>query len=393
MERFEERADLAARHRLVQPHAPRHEQELSGASGKARRLPVLPELQAVLQIAQEHVSLAQFGVLLVGDEPLVRDPVQRQERVPMAQPGVPAAVLELQRLNAELQLADSPPAQLDVALRAPRRAEPGVNPVLHGADLEDHVGIGGRRINQRLHALHEAAPQGEVAGGGPRFDQRLALPRLGPVPVVGNRGSERDGDFTVAAPGTQAEIDAEHLPLGPPSGDEARDLRGQPREELLVGDRGGPRQVGAGGFAVAREQVKEIDVAAVVQLLSSQLPQRHDREGRLLGVALVIPAGGPSEAGLQAGARHPHRLVDQNVGQQGQRPRHGGQIGMAQKIGEGDAQELALLEAPQDEGGIMRGVQMDEARQVLLEVLARRGSGHGSPRGEGFQEFRVLDQD
>ena len=87
--------DLPARRGLMHPHAAGGEPELLNPTGERRRLPVLPELQAVLEIAQEDVGLAQRRVFLVLDEAFVGQAVQGEEGVLLAQPRIPAAVLQL----------------------------------------------------------------------------------------------------------------------------------------------------------------------------------------------------------------------------------------------------------------------------------------------------------
>ena len=101
--------------------------------------------------------------------------MQRQQGVPLAQPGVVTAALQLQRLDGELQLADAAASQLDVPLRVALIAQLHVDPILHRADLDRHVRVGTLRKDERLDLGHEAPAQLEVAGDRPRLQERLAL--------------------------------------------------------------------------------------------------------------------------------------------------------------------------------------------------------------------------
>src|SRR5439155_19538368 len=86
------------------------------------------------------------------------------------------------------------------------------------------------------------------------------------------------------------------------------------------------------------------------------------------------------------------RPIQQYVGQKRQGARHGGQVRDGQEIGQRNAQELALHEAPKHEGRVVRRVHVDQPRQVLLEVHARARAARQSARRKGLQIFRVLDQ-
>src|SRR5439155_8434708 len=134
-----------------------------------------------------------------------------------------------------------------------------------------------------------------------RLDERLALPRIGPIAEVGHRRAQGDHQLAVPAARAQVEVDAEHLPLGIAARDQARHIARQAGEELLVADRAAALRAAPGGLAVPREEVEEIDVAAVVQLLAPELAQGDDGEGGALEVALVVAPGGRGEAPLERG--------------------------------------------------------------------------------------------
>ena len=226
VEGLQERLHFPAGGLLVQAHPAGNPPKFAGVRRQSRCLTVLAELQPMLQLAQEDVGLAETGVFFVPEESLVGEAVQRQERVPLSEPGVFSAVLQLQRLHAELQLADAPPSELDVGVRAPLRAQSRVDTVLHRADLEDRVRVGSGGIDQRLDPLDEAAARGQTARSGPRLDQGLALPAFRPIPVVGQGGLERHGDVPVLPARAQTEIDPEDLSLGTPDPEHPEPLAG-----------------------------------------------------------------------------------------------------------------------------------------------------------------------
>ena len=75
---------------------------LAGIGGDELRLPLVNDLQLVLDVAQEQVGFGE----------------QRLERGAAAQPLVASSVNELQRLRDELDLADPPRPELDVTVEA-----------------------------------------------------------------------------------------------------------------------------------------------------------------------------------------------------------------------------------------------------------------------------------
>src|SRR5206468_493017 len=124
--------------------------------------------------------------------------------------------------------------------------------------------------------LDKPPPRLQVPRHGPRLDQCLTLPPLGPVPVVRDRSAQRQREVHITATGAEPQIDPEDLALRSRTGDEAGDLRRQTREELFVRQRAGPRGVGPRRLTVARVQIQQVDVAAVVELLTSELAERDD---------------------------------------------------------------------------------------------------------------------
>ena len=135
---------------------------------------------------------------------------QHVEGAPPAQGRAPAAEDELLRLHEELDLADAAASELDVVA-----GDGDLVVAAHRMDLPLHrVHVGDRgeveilAPDERREILEEALAEGEVAGDGPRLDQRGPLPVLADRLVVGVGGGERDRDRRRAGIGTQAVVDA-----------------------------------------------------------------------------------------------------------------------------------------------------------------------------------------
>ena len=122
-------------------------------------LPVLLQLQAVLQVAQELVGGSEARVLAAGEEALVAQAEEREHRAAVPHPRLAAAVQALQALHQELDVADAAGRELDVERRcdaAPRRqffadALARFGDRLHGAEIERAL------VDQRLDELQQAA--------------------------------------------------------------------------------------------------------------------------------------------------------------------------------------------------------------------------------------------
>ena len=106
---------------------------------------------------------------------------------------------------------------------------------------------------------------------------------------------------------------------------------------------------------------------------------------------MIIEAGGVPVTRLEGNAGHADRPIDEHVGEQRQGPRHGREVRRPEDIRKGDAQELASLEAAQDDGRLATGIQVREAGQPLVEILAGAWRVPSSSGREGVQEGDVLE--
>ena len=146
---------------------------LGGIRRQVVRLPVVAVLQAVLQIAQEHVRRRELGDGGAREEPAHSQRGERRQRTAQPQARLPAAAHELQRLRDEFDLADAARTKLDVAgvILAPALL----------ADLPVHVAQTSIGVVIEILAKHERRNEpfqlvATLAGQGPRLEPRVALP-------------------------------------------------------------------------------------------------------------------------------------------------------------------------------------------------------------------------
>ena len=156
-----------------------------------------------------------------------RQPLQRLQRLPGAQFGMPAAGNQLLRLREELDLADAAPALLDVVALDRDLGMPlvGVHLPLHVV----HVGERGKveipPPDERRDLAEQRLPGLAVAGARVRLDHRRAFPGAPFALVVAERRRGRDRDRRRGRIGTQPQIDAEDVAV-------AGALLQQPRHAL-----------------------------------------------------------------------------------------------------------------------------------------------------------------
>ena len=196
--------------------APRHEPQRHRLARQRVGLQLVEQLQPVLDGAQMHERVREGAPELGRQVAALGEPEQRLERVALAQPGVVAAVEELQRLHDELDLADAAAAELDVAGAPVTVAAPGQLPIdlaLHAANRRHHAFVEPLAIDDPARQVHELRADPLVAGRHARLEQRLALPRRRALAVVGVVALERECDRAHAPLGPQSHVDPEDVAL------------------------------------------------------------------------------------------------------------------------------------------------------------------------------------
>ena len=306
--------------------------------------------------------MAQQLDLVRGDQLGRGDRVQGFQRRGVVQGRDLVRVPQLQQLHGPFDVGQSPAAQLGVRVGVGAARQPlGLDAGFDAANLPHHLGghaVG--RIARLVGHQQEPLTQVRVAGNRVRAQQRLDLPRLRPLLVVGGVGTQRADQRTAAALGPQVGVDFQRrVDAG----------RAQQRSNLL-GDRRRPlhrpRILDAGGRLADEHHV---GVGPVAQLGAAQPAHADDRDGRRrLAVLGEVGADHRVQSGLQHG--HPHR---------GERPAHVGDLEHAEQVGGADAGQFA---AAQRAGG------GDGPHRVGM-AAGRGDQRPGHHGGLGLEQFRA----
>ena len=197
------------------------------------RLLVIDHLQAVLDRAQEAVSLLHVVAHGLVDPVVARQPVEGGERVAVAQVRVAPARDQLLGLRKKLDLANAAAADLDIVAFDRDLAVPAIDVDLPLHRL--HVGDGGEIQIFAPHEWRQVVEQRfagrDVAGAGARLDQRGALPVLPGAFVIGQRRRGRDRDRGRGRIGPQPQVGAEHIAVAVALLQELHQLLRQPHEQ------------------------------------------------------------------------------------------------------------------------------------------------------------------
>ena len=335
----------------TQPEAQRQGAQLRRVLGQQVGAAQARELQPVLQTAQEAIGLGEARGVLPTDVAPVDEGLQRRQRGDAAQRRVGTAVHQLQQLHAELDVAQSPGAELDLALGDPL-GQVRLDPAAHRLHVGDEVRPRCRRPDQRRHRRDVGLAQGDVPRGRARLEQRLELPRLRPALVVRLVAGERPHQRSVLALRAQVGV---HRPRG-----------------LLAAGRGGQAQhpggqLGGGrhrpGLVAVGERLGDehhVHVADVVELPAPALAHRHDRQ----------PAG--LRAGGQLGGCQREQPAERGGGEVGELPRdvldRDPAARPALEVPGGDAEQLAAVGPAQR----VRALAAGERRSAPAAAPRRR---------------------
>src|SRR5262249_2729910 len=214
------------------PETARERRLFRFAFGNGVAVRLLDHLNFVLDLTEESVGATEALPLASRYEAAVRQTRKSAERVGIAHLRVVAAVQELQRLREEFHFADAAATQLDIPRLVRRPQQLALDAALHLAQLLDRAEVEIASVNKRFDFAQKVLAEGDVAGGGPRFDERGSLPRLTPRFVVHERGSGRLHDRPLAAEGSKPQIGAEDEAAGGDLAHCPRDRLGNAREKL-----------------------------------------------------------------------------------------------------------------------------------------------------------------
>ena len=217
-----------------------------------------------------------------------------------------ATVDDLQELYRELDVADSSPPALQLAIVQSPTAGLLLRARLHRADLAHRVRVQHLRPHERPGQGHELVAEAAVAGDRSCLQQGLELPCLAPSLVVRGIAVEGAGERARPALGAKVGVRAEDDAVFGAGGHGGED---HPCDVLTTS-------------VVALVDEQHVDVARVVQLLAAELAHADHGERNL----------GRDE--IQCG-------LETRVRQRAELTTDGGKVGGAEQVACRDPQQLA----------------------------------------------------
>ncbi len=290
----------------------------------------------MLESAQQPIAAGQLLGRLARDPTLARQHPERPQRLRLAQLGASPAQDELLGLNEELDLADAAAADLEIVAQHADGAEAPM-----GVDLTlDRMDVPDRGVVEMLapHIGLEHAQEGLTGPAVPRHDARLderrtlpvlAVPLVVELGRVGREGERMAGDMR-----PEAQVGPEHVAVsgllleqideraGQACGQRHRRLRPPIGQTLLV------------------EEDDEVDIARVVELARTVLAHA-EHEDAARAHRIVAGLGRQLAAGDGVADEVPNGLPDHEIGELGERARHGLERPSLAEIGQRHVQRPA----------------------------------------------------
>ena len=283
-----------------------------------------PHLLAVLHHALEAVVPGQAHGLLAGDVAAVGERLQRFERGPGAQRLVGAPVHQLEHLHGELHIAQPSAPKLDLTVLE-RRGDQILHAPAHLLAVVDEIVPLGRLPHERAGHVHIRLSELRVARRRAGLEQRLELPVLRPLLVVGLMGIQTAHQRAVLAFGPQTAVDLPERRFG-----DAHDYGladALQRGGHLGADAGERHAVGAVGRL---DHVDQVHVGNVVELLRAQLAHADDGEAATLAAGHLMTGYGQRPFERRVGQVRKHaadaRLLADRVGRGHVLGHDGGQL-------------------------------------------------------------------
>ena len=189
----------------------------------------------MLDGSQESVRGRQASALRLSQVALFSKPRQHDQRLSRTHPRLAAAVLELQRLRDELDLANAARSKLHV--------EPASSRGFFAIDLFLCAPHGVQDAGQRIASEDRIANHFEKArdklftpGRRARANQGLPLPIVSLITIVVRGAVQRPNQIAVAAVRTQPQVDAIDGPFFGTLSDHLNNALCNASKELFVGD-------------------------------------------------------------------------------------------------------------------------------------------------------------
>ena len=339
----------------VEPEPPRQRPQPPFGTREGVGLLALGDLQAVLDVAQEDVRRGEVPLHLGLDEPVGPELVERGQGVAGAEGRRLAAVDELEHLREQLDLADAPAPLLHVLVQVAALAVLAVGPRLVPGKLLDGRVVEVLAVHEGDGQLDEPPPEVEVAGDGPRLQEREPLERLAHALVVLGRLLQRVDEVAPLPHRPETHVDPVEIALTGVRAQQGREAASQ----LLVAALGGAGRVVRGVV-----DVDEVDVGAVVQVAAAELAHADDREP---------PRQRPVDRRL-LGRRDAQHLVDEHVREVRELRRRRCQrlpVEHAEEVGRRDPQYLAALIPLEPVDLVLDGaVSLDQPGDFLVVGVA-----------------------
>jgi len=244
------------------------------ASGKGVGLPVIDHLQAVFNLPQPIISLAQRDRVFGCDPASGGQHVERMAGPAHAQGGVSAAVDQLMGLRVEFDLADAAPPALHIEAGAGGgwALVAFTDPQGEGADFLDRAEIELAAPHEGADGGKEILARGHIARCRPRAGEGGAFPRQRGALVMGKGRADGDSQRADLACRAQPQVDPQGISIG-------RVRRQQRHDPPGIALRGIARIVrSAARQAFAVEQQDRIDVGRIIELACPLLAQRQRNE-------------------------------------------------------------------------------------------------------------------
>ena len=249
----------------------------------------------MLEQAKELIGGGHIRRVVPPDVAACPEGGQRVDRRRHVQRLVGATVHQLQQLHRELDVAQPAAAEFDLAA-SDVGGHQLLHPPPHRLNFAHEILTLASGPHHRHHRGDVLLTQFRVTGGRAGFQQRLKLPGLGPLLVVGNMRVDGPHQLAVAAFRAQRGV---HLEKG---------VRCQPHH--LAGH--------PGRYRIGRLGNEDhVDVADVVQFARTAFAHRDDRQPRRCGVA-ADPGLGDRQRSRQCGVCYVGQVsTDSSEGQHG----------------------------------------------------------------------------
>jgi len=167
------------------------------------------ELEAVLDGAQEAVRERQGSCVASVDIAGARQLAQRGQRRRLADQRIGRSVHELQQLDGEFDVADATSTSFDLPVGEALSRDELFGAALHRAQLGKVVGVQPPFPDGIRSGGGKGGAELDVAGGRPRLQERLELPRPRPPFPVAREGVEGANEGAVSSLRSQIGVDPE----------------------------------------------------------------------------------------------------------------------------------------------------------------------------------------